>query len=184
MDLRLEVCCPCVRLRDHGHLEIRDAEFCDMALLLVVGGIRFDLLRNPPMGHRADIGFQEEVLLLHASWAASVLQDEIGIGPEGKPHAIRFHTIPEFWMIVLPIGERDGAAAGTLEERRMDTRHEKHMRHIEVLPFRFAAAVMCKLLGSVARFDERLYAIGAEHIHTFMRARSEPSENMPVAELW
>ena len=95
------------RLRDNRHLEIVDAELRDVALLPMVGGIRLDLLGDPRVRHRANVGLQEIVLPLFVVWPARIPEDEISIRPYGKfPHA-GLHGVPQTRVVRLPFVELD-----------------------------------------------------------------------------
>ena len=61
MELRPKIFGARICLRNNCDLKITYAELCDVALLLVVGGVGLDLLRNPGVGHCANVRFKKKM---------------------------------------------------------------------------------------------------------------------------
>ena len=78
-----EVLRPGAGLGHNRDLEILHAELRHVPLLLMVGGIGFDLEFNPPVGHRSHVRFKKKMQLVFPGRSPGVLQDKIRVRSDG-----------------------------------------------------------------------------------------------------
>lgn len=183
MELSAEVFGPSLCLGNDCDLKIRDAEPRNMALLLVVGRVRLDLLGDPRVRHRADVCLQKEMPFVLLRTRLPTAERKVRVGLNGKfSVAWCLHAIPQCRLIVLPIDKFRGTVSREEQQFGVNGRDKQRVGDVEVLPFSFPLAPVRKLIGRVSSFDERRHALWPEYIQAFVRARLQALEIAFIAE--